>query len=114
MALGIGLERFESLRRDLTRSPESHPAPVAGDKHETSWINPVALHPSMGFNHQLALVLTGTGAITAAHATFRYYQVFRQLEAGKFRPNVQGVFLVGLSCAGILASVLRSETAHRT
>lgn len=115
MALGVGLERFESLRHDLTH-PEGPQTDQKPDENKTiaaSTMNPIVAFESLGFNRQIALVLTSTGAVTAVHAAFRYYQVMNQLEAGNYKPNVRGVLLVGLSCVGILASVLRSEVTRR-
>lgn len=109
MALGIGLERFESLRQDLVRglpalAPLSSPSPSP----DTT--------PSIGSNNNriISLALTTTGAVTAVQSTYRYYSVMHQLQAGVFKPSVRGVLIIGISSVAIIAAVLRSELDHKS
>lgn len=107
IALGVGLERFESLKQDL--SPSAPPSHAQEADSINAWTNPILAFDSLSLHQQLSFALASTGVVTATHATFRYYQVLNQLQEGRFRPNTRGIMLVGLSSIGIFAMVMRSE-----
>lgn len=112
VALGIGLERFETLREDIVRAsaPALKPEEVK-EKPPPKSLSLFALSPSK----QISLLLCGTGAIVAMSSTVRYYQVLLELQhsPSRFTPNVRGIGLVSLMCFGVFGAVLGTELRQR-
>lgn len=109
VALGIGLERFETLREDIVRvsaAPAKVEVQEEEEEEEKSW-SFFALTPSK----QISLLLTATGGLVAIQSTTRYYSVLHELQhaPSRFTPNVRGVGLVSLMCFGVFGAVLGSE-----
>jgi uncharacterized membrane protein YidH (DUF202 family) len=110
VALGIGLERFETLREDIVRA--SAPTPKPEEVKEKPPLKALfALSPSK----QISLLLCGTGAVVAMSSTVRYYQVLLELQhsPSRFTPNVRGIGLVSLMCFGVFGAVLGTELRQR-
>ncbi|ORY89480.1 hypothetical protein BCR35DRAFT_178077 [Leucosporidium creatinivorum] len=120
VALGIGLERFETLREDIVRAsaPSSSSASAASSSppqlQEKPTPKPLSLF-SLSPSKQISLLLCGTGAIVAIQSTVRYYQVLYELQhsPSRFTPNVRGIGLVSLMCFGVFGAVLGTELRQR-
>ncbi|CCM03711.1 uncharacterized protein FIBRA_05857 [Fibroporia radiculosa] len=98
IGLGIGVERFERFRADL----KSQLAPASAESQR--------LHDQqVKHGRQLAGTLVGTGVTTMVLGTWRYYATLHDLQRGQFRPNVQGIALVAIGSAFVIAAVVQSE-----
>lgn len=79
IALGIALEKVEAFAA----------------------LSPTLLHLSDSRTKLAAGVLVGTGSLTIAHGTARYFSTLKDIQAGKFRPNTGGITLMALASIGI-------------
>jgi uncharacterized membrane protein YidH (DUF202 family) len=124
IALGIGLERFETLRQDIISLPQaaaiasplsSPPSPTSATTLSaptgtaSSPFDLFNTFANLSSNRKISLILTTTGAVTAATSVSRYYSVLHELQRNSFTPNVRGVFLISAACFGVFGAVLSSE-----
>lgn len=91
IALGIALEKVEAFAA----------------------ISPTLLHLSDSRTKLAAGILVGTGSLTVAHGTVRYFSTLRHIQAGKFVPNTGGITLMAVTSIAIAvagsAMVLENE-----
>ncbi|PCH33061.1 hypothetical protein WOLCODRAFT_134874 [Wolfiporia cocos MD-104 SS10] len=104
VALGIGVERFERFSADMRAQIASQ---IADGQHAPDAILKHERDARRG--RVLSITLLGTGALTMALGTARYYATLLDLQRSTFRPNTRGVALIALGCAGVTAAVANSE-----
>ena len=93
IALGIALEKVEAFAA----------------------LSPTLLHLSDSRTKLAAGVLVGTGSLTVAHGTTRYFSTLRHIQNGMFVPNTGGIMLMAITSIGIAlagtAMVMENEEA---
>lgn len=111
--LGVGVERFSTLRKDLRLSVEEERRSTLRSASPESERRLRRSHELEELHSEsdsiLAAALLSTGALTAVLGTWRYFATIRLLQEGKFRPNLYGVVVLTVGGSGVLGTVVWSR-----